>query len=110
VTKKLHLRPYKIRQVKVIEESDYERRSYFCNRFLQEVHGYVLDQELTFFGSVLEADKGNLHVFWGTGSIEGCYKRRIRSTLFYVGFFAIIITNMYNCILLTSNDNTVTFE
>jgi hypothetical protein len=48
-TKNLHVRPYKITQVQVIEECDYGRRTHFCNCFLQEVHGGVLDPKLTFF-------------------------------------------------------------
>jgi hypothetical protein len=48
-TKNLHLRPYKITQVKVIEEGDYGRRTHFCNWFLQAVHDGVLDPKLTFF-------------------------------------------------------------
>jgi hypothetical protein len=34
-TKNLHLRPYKIKQVQVIEECDYRRRTHFLNWFLQ---------------------------------------------------------------------------
>jgi hypothetical protein len=48
-TKNLHLRPYKITQVQVIEECDYGRRTHFCNWFLQAVHKGVLDPKLTFF-------------------------------------------------------------
>jgi hypothetical protein len=48
-TKNLHLRPYKITQVQVIEECDYGRRTHFCNWFLQAVHDGVLDPKLTFF-------------------------------------------------------------
>jgi hypothetical protein len=45
----LHLRPYKITQVQVIEEGDYGRRAHFCNWFLQAVHDAVLDPKLRFF-------------------------------------------------------------
>jgi hypothetical protein len=48
-TKNLHLRPYKIAHVQVIEEGDYGRRTHFCNWFLQAVHDCVLDPKLTFF-------------------------------------------------------------
>jgi hypothetical protein len=48
-TKNLHLLPYKIAQVQVIEEGDYGRRTHFCNWFLQAVHDGVLDPKLTFF-------------------------------------------------------------
>jgi hypothetical protein len=48
-TKNLHLRPYEIAQVQVIEEGDYGRRTNFCNWFLQTVHDGVLDPKLTFF-------------------------------------------------------------
>jgi hypothetical protein len=48
-TKNLHLRPYKITQVQVIEDGDYGRRMHFCNWFLQAVHDRVLDPELSFF-------------------------------------------------------------
>jgi hypothetical protein len=48
-TKNLHLRPYKITQVQVIEEGDYRKRTHFCNWFLQAVHDGVLDPKLTFF-------------------------------------------------------------
>jgi hypothetical protein len=43
VTKNLHLRSYKITQVQVIEEGDYERRMHFCNWFLEVVKDGVLD-------------------------------------------------------------------
>jgi hypothetical protein len=48
-TKNLHLRPYKITQVQVIEEGDYGRRTHFCNWILQAVHDGVLDPKLAFF-------------------------------------------------------------
>jgi hypothetical protein len=49
-TKNLHLQPYKITQVQVIEEGDYGRRMHFCNWFLQAVvHDGFLDPKLTFF-------------------------------------------------------------
>jgi hypothetical protein len=48
-TKNLHLRPYKITRVQVIEEYDYGRRTHFCNWFLQAVHDGALDPKLTFF-------------------------------------------------------------
>jgi hypothetical protein len=48
-TKNLHIHPYKITQVQVIEEGDYGRRTHFCNWFLQAVHDGVLDPKLTFF-------------------------------------------------------------
>jgi hypothetical protein len=47
-TKNLHLQPYKITQVEVIEECNYRRRTHFCNWFLQAVHDGVLDPKLTF--------------------------------------------------------------
>jgi hypothetical protein len=40
-TKNLHLRPYKITQVQVIEECDCGRRTHFCNWFLQAAHDGV---------------------------------------------------------------------
>jgi hypothetical protein len=48
-TKNLHLLPYKITQVRAIEECDYGRRTHFCNWFLQAVHDGVLHPKLTFF-------------------------------------------------------------
>jgi hypothetical protein len=48
-TKNLHLRPYKITQVQVIEECNYGRRKHFCNWFLQAVHNSVLEPKLTFY-------------------------------------------------------------
>jgi hypothetical protein len=48
-TRTLYLRPYKIRQVQVIEENDCDRRKLFCNRFSRAVPGGVLDPKLTFF-------------------------------------------------------------
>jgi hypothetical protein len=38
-----YILPYKIRQIKVSEEGDYERRNNFCDSFLREVHGGVRD-------------------------------------------------------------------
>jgi hypothetical protein len=46
-TKNLHLRPYKMTQVQVIEEDNYER-THFCNWFLQAVYDGVLDPKLIF--------------------------------------------------------------
>jgi hypothetical protein len=48
VTIKLHLLPYKVRQVQVNEEGDYQRQTYFCNWILQSVHGSVLGPKPTF--------------------------------------------------------------
>jgi hypothetical protein len=48
-TENLHLWPYKITQVQVIEECDYGRRTHFCNWLLQAVHDGVLYPKLTFF-------------------------------------------------------------
>jgi hypothetical protein len=48
-TKNLHLWPYEITQVQVIEEGDYGRRTHFWNWFLQAAHDGVLDPKLTFF-------------------------------------------------------------
>jgi hypothetical protein len=48
-TKNLHLRPYKITQVQVIEEGDYGRRTQFFNWFFQAVHDGVLNPKLIFF-------------------------------------------------------------
>jgi hypothetical protein len=45
----LHLWPYKITHVQVIEEGNYGRRTHFCDWFLQAVHDSVLDPKLTFF-------------------------------------------------------------
>jgi hypothetical protein len=47
--KNIYLWLYKIIQVQVIEESDDERRMYFCSLFLQAVHDGVLDPKVTFF-------------------------------------------------------------
>jgi hypothetical protein len=47
-TKSVHLRPYKITQVQVIEEGDSGRRTHFCNWFLQAVYDGVLEQNLRF--------------------------------------------------------------
>jgi hypothetical protein len=57
--KNLHLWPYKITQVQVIEESDYGRRMHFCNWFLQAVHDGILDPKLTFF-----TDEAWFHLSW----------------------------------------------
>jgi hypothetical protein len=46
-TKNLHLWPYKITQVQVIEEGDYGRRTHFCKWFLQALHGGVFDPKIT---------------------------------------------------------------
>jgi hypothetical protein len=48
-TKNLHIWPYKITQVQVIEECDYGRRTHFCNWFLRVLHYGVLDPKLTLF-------------------------------------------------------------
>jgi hypothetical protein len=43
------LRPYETVQVQVIEEGDHERRTHFCNKFLQAVHVSVIYPKHTFF-------------------------------------------------------------
>jgi hypothetical protein len=47
-TKNLHLWPYKITQVQVIEEGDYGRRTHFCNFFCRQYMTVFLTQNLNF--------------------------------------------------------------
>jgi hypothetical protein len=73
---------------------------YFNNRFHHhKPSGLTKFQRLRAGGGQLvSGQKYILFVFERTGSIEGCSKRRTRSTLCYVGFSAIIRTNMYKVI------------
>jgi hypothetical protein len=47
-TKNLHLRPYKIAQVQVIEEGDYRRRTHFLTGFCRQYMTVFLTQNLHF--------------------------------------------------------------
>jgi hypothetical protein len=53
ITECLHLQPYKITQVQVTEEGNYERTTQFCNGFLRTVH-YIVPFSLTNLGSIRE--------------------------------------------------------
>jgi hypothetical protein len=65
-TTTLHLRLYKIRQVQVAGEGDYNIRRHFYNWFLRAVHDSVADPTLTFF-----TDKACFHLR-GYTNVQNC--------------------------------------